>query len=147
MYDTKTVEVWPEFANVEHDASNRLKSTTTIAHLMRHEAGLNKFSKCLQVSDMTTAKIKASSMSSVIQQEKPRFKPGSNREYHTISKGWIANEIVQRVDPSKRTIREFLRDEIAAPLGIEDELSTGVPERLWHKVAPMTHLPIWWSWR
>ena len=32
--------------------------------------------------------------------------------------GWISNEICMRVDPKGRTIGEFVRDEIAAPLKV-----------------------------
>ena len=48
------------------------------------------------------------------------------REYHTVSRGWIINEIVRRVDPRQRTIGEFLRDEIATPLGIGNQVRVGI---------------------
>merc|ERR1719264_1128454 len=41
---------------------------------------------------------------------------GTNREYHGLTRGWILNEIFRRVEPSGRTIGEFLREEISGPL-------------------------------
>jgi hypothetical protein len=34
------------------------------------------------------------------------------REYHGVTKDFIVNEIFRRVDPKKRTLGEFLKEEI-----------------------------------
>ena len=41
----------------------------------------------------------------------------NRREYHGITRGWILNEIVRRVDTKGRTIGEILRADICEPLG------------------------------
>ena len=50
------------------------------------------------------------------------------RGYHGVSRGLILNQLLQRVDPAGRTVGQFLRDEIAAPLGLEDSCLLGIPE-------------------
>ncbi len=39
----------------------------------------------------------------------PPKKYGTVREYHSMSRGFILNEIFRRADPKGRTIGEFLR--------------------------------------
>ena len=38
------------------------------------------------------------------------------REYHAMTRGWIANEVFRRVDLAGRTIGEYLAEEISGPL-------------------------------
>ena len=60
------------------------------------------------------------------------------REYHGVTRGWILGEILRRVDPDRRTLGEFLRDEIASKIdadvhiGIdESDLKRVFPTKLW----------------
>jgi hypothetical protein len=81
---------------------------------------------------------------------------GKSRAYHAITRGWILNEICLRADPQKRTIGEFIRDEIARPLGISKELTLGtetialLDSNRDHSlgsdrgVVPLKHTPIIW---
>lgn len=75
-YDQKISEIWPEFTADEHmydDADQLGKRNTTVAHLMRHEAGLQKFSPThitsgplayqLPMGELTTDKIREGSVS------------------------------------------------------------------------------------
>ncbi len=45
------------------------------------------------------------------------------RSYHFLTRDIILNEIVRRADPAGRTVGEFIRDEIAIPLAITDQVS------------------------
>jgi len=138
-YDQKVSDLWPEYA--QHG-----KGETTIAHVMRHEAGLAKFDRPIDASELTAEKIRAGSMSDIIAAQVPAQPPGEKREYHAVTRGWIANEIVRRADPQGRTIGEFLRDEVAIPLGIEEELCVGLPDALHSKVKDLEFFPLWWTW-
>ena len=80
------------------------------------------------------------------------------RQYHSLTRGWIINELVRRVDPQSRTIGEFLRDEIAKPLQLGSELSIGTPRHLLsspptknadsrqHDIRPLKMTSFWWTW-
>ncbi|MCP5045230.1 MAG: serine hydrolase, partial [bacterium] len=72
--------------------------------------------------------IKENRVGSVIERHRARFPggKGGRREYHAITRGWIANEIYRRVDPGGRTIGEFLSEEISGPL--EADAIIGVKE-------------------
>lgn len=49
----------------------------------------------------------------------PRYNKKTNkniRSYHALTRGFVINEIVRRVDPKKRTLGEFVSEEMAGPL-------------------------------
>ena len=54
-----------------------------------------------------------------MESESYAWAPGSRREYHVISRGLIANEVVRRVDPRGRTVGQILRYHISEPLGAD----------------------------
>ena len=61
------------------------------------------------------------------------YEPGTQLRYHLTSAGWVVAEIVER--RTGRALAEYLREEIAGPLGLDLEL--GVPvERQRQTVAP-----------
>lgn len=138
-YGQPISDIWPEFAQGG-------KGDITIAHLMRHEAGLYLFSRLLEVSELTTENITNGTISSIIEKEIPRHKPGKKRVYHPVTRGLIVNEIVRRVDPKKRTIKQFVYDEITKPLNIDHSVTLGLPEFLWPLDTKLTNRPILNSW-
>lgn len=113
-YNARITDYWPEFG-----ANN--KQETTIADLMRHEAGLAAFDTTLEPTDLHPEKLQANAVGVVIERHTQKFRSGSDnqREYHAITRGWIANEVFRRVEPSGRTMGQFLRDEISVPLDVD----------------------------
>ncbi len=112
-YEAKIAEYWPEFA------ANG-KAELTVADLMRHEAGLAAFKTSIPPEDLLTENLKLNRVGAVIEAHPPAFRRvGSRREYHAVTRGWIANEVFRRVDPEGRTIGEFLRQDISGPLGVD----------------------------
>eukprot|EP00505_MAST-04D_sp_SCG-Rhode-Island_P006432 Stramenopile-MAST_4_protein_6432 len=118
-YDTPIDEIWPEYG--QHK-----KQGTTVAQLMRHEAGLPKFDQPIAAEALKTENIRKGSISDLIASQSLSHFPLKRREYHAQTRGWIANEIVRRVDvPRHRTIGQFLREEVSEKLDIAEELFIG----------------------
>jgi CubicO group peptidase (beta-lactamase class C family) len=113
-YNAKIADYWPEYA------ANG-KQDTTVADLMRHEAGLAAFDTTLDPVSLHADNLKTNAVGQIVEQQTARYRPGEDnqREYHAITRGWIANEVFRRVEPLGRTMGEFLRDEISAPLGAD----------------------------
>ncbi|MGI9326698.1 MAG: serine hydrolase domain-containing protein [Pseudomonadales bacterium] len=110
-YNAKITDYWPEFA------ASSIRETT-IADLMRHEAGLAAFDTTLDPHDLHPGKLKTNAVGAIIERQVQKFRlgDGKQREYHAITRGWIANEIFRRVEPLGRTMGQFLREEISEPL-------------------------------
>lgn len=131
-YDAKIAEHWPEFG------ANG-KGALTVADLMRHEGGLAAFDTSMAPVDLLPEHIKANRVGDVIERHAARFpKGGSPREYHAVTRGWIANELFRRVDPDGRTIGEYLREEIGRPLDVD--AIVGLPDSELGRVAPISPL-------
>jgi len=132
-YDALITEYWPEFG------ANG-KAGLTVADLMRHEAGLANFDTSLDMEDLFTENIKANAVGRVIERHAPSYRDQSSgkREYHALTRGWIANELFRRVDPRGRTIGEFLREDISRPL--DADVMIGVREQDMGRIAKVSPL-------
>lgn len=76
----------------------------------------------------------------------PEVKEG-RRGYHAVSRGLILNCLLMRVDPKRRTMGQFLAEEIAGPLSAD--VFCGMPEELQgqHHIADMAPFQMRWSAR
>ena len=104
---------WPEFVGEGKD-------TLTVADVMRHEAGLAQLDVSLSAPQLETLALKQNSVGRVLEAQSLRLpRAGSPREYQAVTRGWIANEIFRSIEPGRRTMGEFLREQISEPLGID----------------------------
>ena len=119
----KISHYWPEFAE-------NGKQDLTVADLMRHEVGLAAFNTSISPEDLSIEGIKQNRIGRVIEAHPPTFpkRSDSRREYHAITRGWIANEIFRRIDSAGRTMGEYFREEISAPLGADVFIGLREPE-------------------
>ncbi len=123
-YDEKVSTYWPEFAAED-------KGDATVAQLISHQCGLYTVDGPISREDAldwstVTARLAATA---------PRWPIGTAHGYHALTYGWLAGELVRRVDPSHRSLGTFVQEEISRPLGVE--LWVGLPEEHEHRVSPM----------
>lgn len=105
-YDDPVCAHWPEFA------ANG-KEAVTIGQMMSHQAGLPYVEEPLtfdQIMDVTP-------VVDALARQAPVWKPGTAHGYHALTYGWLAGELVRRVDG--RTIGQYFAEDVAAPLGLE----------------------------
>ena len=107
------VDYWPEFAQAG-------KSEIKVRHLLTHEAGLAGVDEELPDG----AVLDWDRMIAALERQAPIWTPGEAMGYHAITYGWLVGEVIRRIDG--RTCGEFVRDEIAGPLGVD--FFIGLPE-------------------
>jgi CubicO group peptidase (beta-lactamase class C family) len=123
-YDTKIVELWPEFgAHGKEDA--------TVRHALTHTVGVPGIPADTTPEDLCDW----DKMCEVIADAEPWWEPGTRVAYHAYPFGYIIGEIVRRA--TGKPISHVLREEVAGPLGIADELFFGVPESELGRLAPL----------
>ncbi len=139
-YDEKITTYWPEFCG-------GTGSATTIADLMRHEAGLAAFDTTLEPSSLHPEALQRNAVGQVIERQTQEFREGveQQREYHAVTRGWIANEVFRRVEPSGRTMGQFLREEISAPLSAD--VFIGLSDDELPRVSPVVPLGFGYQFR
>ena len=121
-YEEPVSLFWPEFA--AHG-----KEHVTVAQLLSHQAGLYTVEGELSFEEL----LDWNTMVARLANTPPLFPVGSTHGYHAITFGWLAGELVRRVDG--RNIGRFIAEEIANPLG--GEIYVGLPERHEPRVSPI----------
>jgi CubicO group peptidase (beta-lactamase class C family) len=124
--DAPVARYWPEFAAAGKDR-------VTVAELMSHRAGLTSIDARLSLADA----LDWDTVTKHLAAQAPYWEPGTSHGYHGLTYGWLAGELVRRVDG--RTVGTFLREEVAMQLGIEFYI--GLPESLEPRVAPLIAAP------
>ncbi len=123
-YDEPVSAFWPEFAQLG-------KESATVAQLLSHQCGLYTVDGDISLAEALdwgtiTARLAAT---------RPRWEIGTQHGYHALTYGWLAGELVRRVDPAGRSLGQFVADEIVSPVG--GELWIGLPESQESRVSPM----------
>jgi CubicO group peptidase (beta-lactamase class C family) len=97
---------WPEFAaNGKQDIEVR--------HILSYTSGVSGWDAPFTLEDMYDWEKSTSHMAG----QAPWWPPGTASGYHLINYGHLVGEIVRRV--TGKTLKEFVREEIAAPLGAD----------------------------
>lgn len=121
-YSALVTKYWPEYGQ-------NGKENTTVADILSHRSGLPYISSPISQYTNWTAMIHT------LEQEKPLWAPGTTHGYQAVTYGWLAGELVRRVDPKKRSFGQFVKDEIVTPLQVEFYI--GLPPELQYRISPV----------
>jgi len=122
-YDATVATYWPEFAAAG-------KAEITVRQVLSHVSGMLEMPADVTPERMCDWDWMARRIAAMA----PAFAPGSGPGYQAMTFGWLVGEMVRRTDPHHRTFCEFVREEIAQPLGAGD-LWLGIPGAAEPRVA------------
>ena len=128
-YDTPVVELWPEFG--AHG-----KQSVTVRHVLNHTAGVPGIPLDTTIEDLCNW----DKMCAAIADQELWWEPGTKVGYHAYTFGYIAGEIVHRA--TGKRISQVLREDVAGPLGVADEIYFGMPESEHHRLARLEDAPV-----
>ncbi|MFD6156473.1 serine hydrolase domain-containing protein [Nocardia sp. NPDC060256] len=111
---------WPEFAQSG-------KAEVTVAWLLSHQAGLPRIDNPLPLEQA----LRWTPMITALAAQKPYWTPGTAHGYHPLTFGWLAGELIRRIDG--RSVSAFLAEEIAQPLQLD--LHLALPADQLHRLA------------
>ncbi|CAF4511042.1 unnamed protein product, partial [Rotaria sp. Silwood2] len=121
-YSALVTRYWPEYGQ-------NGKENTTVADIMSHRAGSPYISKPFEQFLNWTAMIHT------LEQMTPLWSPGSAHGYHAYTCGWLAGELIRRVDPKRRSLGQFIREEMSYPVNFE--FFIGLPMNQEYRVSPV----------
>ena len=121
-YDELVTKYWPEYGQ-------NGKENTTVADILSHRAGVPNESGPMEQILNWTAMVRS------LEEARPIWPPGTAHGYHALTYGWLAGELIRRVDPKKRTVGQFVQDEIANKVQIEFYI--GLPLEQEYRVSPL----------
>jgi CubicO group peptidase (beta-lactamase class C family) len=125
-YEQSIASVWPEFA------ANG-KAGVTLKHALNHTAGMHLLSPALNRDTACDWDVMCAEMAAMA----PAWEPGSQREYHAITQGWILGGLACRA--TGMTIEQLLDAEIRAPLGLKNTFM-GIPDAVEPRVAVLEEI-------
>ena len=125
-YDDTVASHWPEFA------ANG-KESITVAQMMSHQAGLPYVDRQLSLDQM----LAVGPVVDALAEQRPVWEPGTTHGYHAVTYGWLAGELVRRVDG--RSIGTYFAEEVAGPLGLDFWI--GLPESEEPRVSRLEAAP------
>jgi CubicO group peptidase (beta-lactamase class C family) len=123
--DAPVAEYWPEFGQ-------RGKSRIPVRWLLSHRAGL----ACVRETLPMEALYDWTMITEALAAEEPNWEPGTTHGYHAVTYGWLAGELVRRIDG--RSVGTYFRDEIAGPLGLDFHI--GLADQHHHRVGELSEL-------
>ncbi|MCB0931566.1 MAG: beta-lactamase family protein [Mycobacterium sp.] len=117
---------WPEFGQAG-------KQDITIAMVLGHRSGVIGPRRRMHWSEVADW----DRVCENIARSEPWWEPGTAQGYHMVTFGFILGQVVRRV--TGRTLGEYLRTEIAEPMGIDVHI--GLPPVEHHRCADMINKP------
>jgi CubicO group peptidase (beta-lactamase class C family) len=121
-YDAPVARYWPDFA------ANG-KASVTVGQALSHQAGLPGFPEAID-PDLW---LDPQALAAELAKQAPLWPPGEGSGYHPMTWGYIAWELVRRIDG--RTLGQVLREDICGPLDIDFWI--GTPESEHHRAAQL----------
>lgn len=124
-YDAPLATYWPDFAQEG-------KGDVTVRHVLSHVSDVYRMPPDVTPELMTNWDW----MCRRIAEMPASYAAGSRSSYQAMTYGWLAGEVVRRTDPQRRPFGQFIREEIALPLGADD-LWMGIHEAAEPRIAKL----------
>lgn len=124
--DAPVAQYWPEFAAAG-------KEGVLVRHLLAHTAGLPDLEGPFSAADLYDWPTVTSRLAA----QAPRWEPGTQAGYHSLTQGFVVGEVIRRV--TGRAVGAFFADEVAGPLGADFHM--GLSAEHDHRVAPVIAPP------
>jgi CubicO group peptidase (beta-lactamase class C family) len=125
-YDDTVASHWPEFAR-------NGKEAITVSQMMSHQAGLAAVDPQLGFEEIMAVQPVVDALAA----QAPLWEPGTGHGYHALTYGWLAGELVRRVDG--RSLGTYFAEEVAGPLGLDFWI--GLPEEFEGRVGTLVSAP------
>lgn len=107
-YDRPVADYWPEYGV-------NGKAQVTVRDALSHRTGAPQMPDGVTVDTIGDWEAMAAGCAALAP-----LVPVGSPAYQSFSFGWVIGEIVRRTDPARRAFRDFVREEISRPLGIDD---------------------------
>lgn len=124
--DAPVTSYWPEFGAAG-------KEGMPVRWLLTHQAGLPVVDRTLTLDELCAW----DPFVRALEEQQPVFAPGGEHAYHAITYGHLVGEVIRRI--TGRTVGQYLRDEIAEPLGLHAYI--GLPRDIELDLAHVTPGP------
>jgi len=122
---------WPEFAQGG-------KERVTVSDVLSHGSGVHGVSELIDYSIMMENGQRLGDLLAASELDERTWRQKGGQAYHALTHGLLLDQICRRVDPDRRSVAQFIEEEIVHALGRSDFL-LGVPPNspLLERVGPV----------
>jgi CubicO group peptidase (beta-lactamase class C family) len=113
--DAAVASYWPEFGA-------KGKGAVTVRQVLSHQAGLVGVDGGFTWDEVMDHR----SLAERLAAQRPLWRPGAGFQYHALTIGTLADELVRRIDG--RPVAQVLREEVTGPRGIDVWMGTPASE-------------------
>lgn len=124
-YEQPVAKYWKDFGK-------NGKDKLTVAQAMSHQGGLHAMPP---TTEECVALLTWENGLRYLENGTPAWEPGTATGYHAVTFGWVAGGIIEHA--TGRHISEVIATEIAAPLGIGQEMFVGIPDGVEDRLASL----------
>jgi CubicO group peptidase (beta-lactamase class C family) len=117
---------WPEF-------SDNGKQDIEVRQLLSHTSGVSGWEPPFPITDIYDWEKATSHLA----RQAPWWAPGTASGYHALNYGHLIGEVIRRA--TGKTLKEFVRDEIAVPL--DADVQIGTRDEDYHRIAQLVSPP------
>jgi CubicO group peptidase (beta-lactamase class C family) len=121
-YEDPVTKYWPEFGRAG-------KETTTVAHLLSHQAGLTGFMEPTSNDDLYDWDARCAALA----RQTPFWTPGTTSSYHAMTWGYLVGEVIRRA--AGMSVGQFIQQRLACAIGAD--VYVGLPSEHEPRVAEM----------
>ena len=119
---------WPEFTGDRREQA-------TVAHVLTHTTGLFCMPHAATPDELADWNLMCSRLAAM----RPAWAPGTRTKYQALNYSWLLGEPIRRA--TGKSLREALRDELLAPLGLEEECVFGLTAAQEARTAELIRTP------
>lgn len=123
--DEPVTRAWPELAAAGKDGVN-------LRHILTHTAGIPQMPEGITVEAMCDWDTMVAAVAAL----PALWPPGSQVAYHAYTYGWLAGEVLRRIDGSGCSVDAIVRRLVLTPSGVED-VWLGVPSDQEHRIVDL----------
>ena len=107
-YNAKVTKYWPEYAREGGQGPGRGGADVTVADVMRHEGGVDSLVPPMTGEELVDLDRVARKIA-----DQPKD-TAHRRRYHGLTRGFVINELVRRVDPGHRSVGQICAEELGS---------------------------------
>ena len=122
LVEEKRLDIYQPVSNYWPEYGCNGKENTTVYDLLCHRAAMFGFREPVPEGQWQNWSL----FTELLAKQAPYRSPGESQSYHALTFGWLAGELIRRIDG--RSVGQYFKDEIADPLALDFKIGLALSD-------------------